>query len=100
MTLHRPTRSTLGGLLAVSLVAAAPFTPALAGYGYGPNGPEPNIYAPSTATTVWGVETTAPGENPVYEGALATNLCPEALAQPAAFQRRVVADCERGAGIQ
>jgi hypothetical protein len=63
MTTHRSLRSTVGGLLAVALLAAVPFAPALASNNdNGNNSPEPNIYAPPTATTYWGLPRTSNDE--------------------------------------
>jgi len=102
MTSHRSLRSTVGGLLAVAFLAAAPFTPALAGIAdNGNNAPMPNIYAPPTATTVWGVPRTSfyDGSRIGYSDGRMANICPEALAQPGAFRPSVVAECERGAAM-
>lgn len=101
MTSHRTLRSTVGGLLAVALLTAAPFAPALADNTLtnGNNAPMPNIYAPPTATTYWGVPRTSAefDSTTSYGNGRTASICPEALAQPGAFRPSVVAACERGA---
>ena len=98
MTLHRSTRSTVGGLFAVALLAAAPFTPALASY----SPPTPNIYAAPTATTYWGVPRTSADNSATmsYGGERLANLCPAVVADPGLYRPQIVAECEGGSNLR
>ena len=98
MTLHRSTRSTVGGLFAVALLAAVPFTPALADY----SPPTPNIYAPPTATTYWGVPRTSADDGSMMSngGRRLANLCPAVVADPGAYRPQIVAECEGGSTLR
>ncbi|MGA2492793.1 MAG: hypothetical protein ABSF67_07545 [Roseiarcus sp.] len=103
MTSHRSLRSTVGGLLAVAFLAAAPFAPAWADtVSNGNNSPEPNIYAPPTATTFWGVPRTSAddGSTISYGGGRLANLCPAVVADPGAYRPQIVAECEGGSTLR
>jgi len=105
MTLHHPLRSTFGGLLAVSILAAVPLAPALANSSESSDAP--NIYDPSF---YYGPSYSAPGGEAPWMvnhstvafagGGEAPNICPQALAQPDLYRPRVVAECERGGIVE
>ncbi len=97
MTSLRSLPPTVGGLFAVALLAGAPLTSAYATDNSAYDNQEPNIYAPPTPMTVWGVPRTSIDDGLAMssDGRLAS-LCPQALADPGAFSPRIVAECEGG----
>jgi hypothetical protein len=103
MALHHSMRSSLGGLLAVSLLAVS-LAPALASQSDSRD--PPNIYDPS----FYGHSYSAPGGEAPWTanhstvafggGGEAPNICPQVLAQPDLYRPRVVDECDRGAVVE